>query len=262
MKVSLFLKKIQLPKAGRLLIKDYKMSKKEYYYFKKLFYEDNEQFFIEVNKSLNKEQLYLYLYVRFACDLYPNFKKRKISKKIYFNTFYDLTIWYQQCVRKKHKIGLIEEKWLALPLQMKIFRLGRLQFELDDQQDILHVHIPEKALFNARVCDEAFVMADKFFDEKYQLFDCTSWLLSTKLNRLLDSNSNILKFQNRFKIQKITYSFPQAEERIFKEIREDKENYPESTSLQRKAKQMILNHEDIGIGYGILERKEVKKIKV
>ena len=201
------------------------MTETFYQSFKELFYEDSKAFFAEADRRTDRERLYLYLYIRMAADLYPAFVEKGISGKVYVDTFYDITIWYNQCVKKKGVPGLVEERWLSLALRMKIFRLGRLQFE------------PE------------------FFGPEYTIFDCESWLLSPKLQKLLKPDSNILKFQNRFQIEKIIYPFRQAEERVFGRVREDKEQYPESTSLQRAVKAMVLTGEDVGIGYGVIYRK-------
>ena len=153
--------------------------------------------------------------------------------------------------------GIVEERWLSLPLQMKIFRLGRLQFEPDPENKVLHVHIPEGEPLLDEECGKSFAEADRFFGPEYTMYDCESWLLSPKLQKLLKSQSNILKFQNRFEVQKIIYPFRQAEERVFGEIREDKENYPEQTSLQRAVKQLVMTGEDVGIGYGVIDRNKL-----
>lgn len=256
METERLMENIHLPEEGRNCVQDFQMSEIAYEAWKKLFYEDKKAFFEEAQKRTDKEQLYLYLYIRFAADLYPEFIKRKISEEIYFDTFYDITIWYGQCVRKKKIPGLVEEHWLSLPLQMKIFRLGRLQFEPDKEKKILHIHIPEGEPLDDQACGESFMKADQFFGPEYSMFDCESWLLSPKLRKLLKPQSNILKFQNRFEVQKIVYLFRQAEERVFGEIREDKENYPEDTSLQRAVKNMVLSGEDIGMGYGVIYRNK------
>lgn len=257
MEIEKLMEEIQLPEEGRNCIRNFQMTESFYESWKKLFYDDRKQFFEEAQKRADKEQLYLYLYIRFAVDLYPVFVERQISDEVYFQTFYDFTIWFRQCMKKKKKPGLIEERWLSLPLCMKIFRLGRLQFEPDREKGIIHVHIPEGEPLDHAACGEAFQKADQFFGPEYQFFDCESWLLSPKLQNLLKPQSNILKFQNRFEVQDIVYPFRQAEERVFGEIRTDKENYPENTSLQKAVKKFVLTGDDIGMGYGILYRKNL-----
>ena len=63
-----------------------------------------------------------------------------------------------------------------------------------------------------------------------------------------------MKFQKRFQIQKVSYPYRQAEERIFGKVLESKEAYQEETSLQKKAKRYLLEGGDIGIGYGVIYR--------
>lgn len=257
MELETLMEKIQLPEEGRDCVRSFSMAEKVYQSWKNLFYEDRKTFFEEADKRADKGQFYLYLYLRLACDLYPAFVEKGISDRIYFDTFYDLTIWYKRCMETKGVPGVVEERWLSLPMQMKIFRLGRLQFETDLENKVLHVHIPEGEPLLDEDCGKAFEEADQFFGSEYTMYDCESWLLSPKLRQLLTPQSNIMKFQNRFKVEKIIYSFRQAEERVFGEIREDKENYPERTSLQRAVKQMVMTGEDVGMGYGVIYRNEL-----
>ena len=255
MTIETLMEKISLPKEGQDCVQDFPMTETFYQSFKELFYEDSKAFFAEADRRTDRERLYLYLYIRMAADLYPAFVEKGISGKVYVDTFYDITIWYNQCVKKKGVPGLVEERWLSLALRMKIFSLGRLQFEPDEDRHVLHVHIPEGEPLDDAACGESFAIAEEFFGPEYTIFDCESWLLSPKLQKLLKPDSNILKFQNRFQIEKIIYPFRQAEERVFGRVREDKEQYPESTSLQRAVKAMVLTGEDVGIGYGVIYRK-------
>ena len=76
------------------------------------------------------------------------------------------------------------------------------------------------------------------------------------LKEILPETSNIIRFQDFFEVTGTKYSFPQAEERIFGEILEDKGQYPEATSLQRKAKEYLLSRGDLGIGEGFFYSRE------
>lgn len=254
MEIETLMEKILLPDEGKTCVRTYSMTEAAYQSWKELFYKDTGAFFEEMGRRTDQEQCCLSLYVRMAADLYPEYVKQSISDQVYFDTFSDITIWYGHCLREKGIPGLAEIRWLALPLQMKLFRLGRLQFEPDPEKKILHVHIPEGEPLLDEACGKSFEEADRFFGPEYTMYDCESWLLSPKLRKLLKPESNILKFQNRFQVEKIVYPFRQAEERVFGAIREDKEHYPEQTSLQRAVKQMVLSGEDVGIGYGTIHR--------
>ncbi len=255
MNIEKLMEEIHLPEEGRECVRTFKMTREFYKSWKELFYKDKKEFFAEIENRKDKEQLLLYLYIKFAVEQYPEFVKNNISDQIYFDTFYDFTIWFKQCKKKTGKAGLMEERWLSLPLDMKIFRLGRLQFEKDPEKKILHVHIPEGESLSEEACTESFQQAEQFFGDTYEMFDCESWLLSPKLKELLDEDSSIIKFQNRFEIKDIIYTFRQAEERVFGEIREDREHYPEKTRLQRSLKRFVLEGKDVGMGYGIINRK-------
>lgn len=273
MTTELLMEKIMLPQKGQETVKQFALTEEEYREWKERFYKDRRMFFEQVSERKDKEKLVLVLYLRFAAELYDEFVKRGIPDQIYFDTFRDFTIWYQCCVKKNKECGLIEEWWLSLPLDLKIFRLGRLQFETGELPEdvkagkelwkkgskVLHVHIPEGEPLTEALCDESFAAADEFFGKEYEIFDCDSWMLSPALEKVLSEESNILKFQRRFQICSVSYKFRQAEERIFGEIRGDKENYPEHTSLQRKAKEYVLGGGRFGIGYGICRREYRKE---
>lgn len=163
-----FMKRIGLPQEGQLSVLKFKMSEKEYRNYQRLFYKDEIKFLQIVDNYAEKERLLLYLYVRFAIDLHKKYMERKISDKIYCDTFSDITIWFFHCMRQKHVVGLIEEKWLKLHLKMKLFRLGRLQFEIDEEEKRIHIHIPEGAPLSLEECDAAFEKAEKFFDDSFR----------------------------------------------------------------------------------------------
>lgn len=254
MTVEKLMEMIKLPEEERQAVTEFPIEESFYQAWKSLFYENSEQFFEETKKRTDKDLLLLVLYIRFAADRYKEFQKRGITDEVYFDTFFDITIW-AACHRKKFgTIGLMEEKWLSLALQNKIYRLGRLQFEPDEENGILHVHIPEGEGFTNEACEEAFQKAEAFFGPSFSMYDCESWLLSPALEEMLDENSNIIRFQKRFHILKTVYPFRQAEQRVFGEIREQKENYPENTSLQKALKRYVADGKDPGIGYGVIYR--------
>ena len=77
--------------------------------------------------------------------------------------------------------------------------------------------------------------------------------MSPHLREMLPSDSNIIRFQEMYEVVKVHYDYPQAEQRIFGDVLEDKERYPEDTSLRRAAKQYLMSGKDIGIGIGVID---------
>lgn len=83
---------------------------------------------------------------------------------------------------------------------------------------------------------------------------CDSWLLSPRLKEVLGEESNILKFQDMFEIVKIYETYPQAEQRVFLDVKKDKQQYPEDTGLRKKLKKYLIEGKNPGIGVGIIEK--------
>lgn len=94
---------------------------------------------------------------------------------------------------------------------------GRLNFEkltickadydvvLEKGDSAISVHIPGNEKMTPESVEESFKEAKEFFDNYYKdvdfkAFVCSSWLLDTGLDRFLKPESNILKFQQKFKI--------------------------------------------------------------
>jgi len=163
--------------------------------------------------------------------------------------------------------GLEELWWLGQSVKMKLFRLGRLQFEpvvikeflqgkdrtIAAGTHVLNVHIPAGVPLKYEECEESFAWSTRFFEGGYEAYICESWLMSPHLREMLPSDSNIIRFQEMFEVVKVHYDYPQAEQRIFGDVLEDKERYPEDTSLRRAAKQYLMSGKDIGIGIGVID---------
>ena len=257
MTLERFLEGIRFPEEGRKGIYSECFTEEEYFRWKVLFYEEEGEFFRRLEGCAGKAEKLLWLYVRFAVERYGDFREKGISEKIYFDTFYDFTIWYTVYKKRTGKPGLGEANWLALPLKGKIFRLGRLQFEpgimreIHPGEKVLHVHIPEGEPLNREKCIASFREARAFWDGEYAYFDCESWLLAPDLATLLPPESNIRQFQSLFALQRVSYERRQAEERVFGYVSEDVDGYPENTFFQSALKAYVKKHGNVGTGYGI-----------
>ena len=63
-----------------------------------------------------------------------------------------------------------------------------------------------------------------------------------------------LKFQDMFEIVKVYETYPQAEQRVFLDVKKDKQQYPEDTGLRKKLKKYLIEGKNPGIGVGIIEK--------
>ncbi len=264
MKIQELMDRIKLPEMAQQEACAHLLEEREYAYWHALFYKDTKEFLEKWKMSENHLKWVLAFYLQITCEVYKEYQKQNISDEIFNATFFDITLWAQECYRKYGYYGLEEAYWISVSVKMQLFRLGRLQFEpITTEEDmvgcgqtlkagtkVLNVHIPAGEKLDYSACLESFKQAEEFFGDAYEAYVCDSWLLAPKLKELLPDTSNIVCFQNLFDIAKVHYSFPQAEQRIFDDIREDKENYPEDTKLRKKAKAYICTGNDIGIGIG------------
>lgn len=268
MEILELMKRIRLPEeAGRAAVY-YLLEEKEYLFWKELFYKDNEEFLKRWKESEHHLQWILSFYLQLACEVYEEYKCKNIREEIFNASFYDITIWAKECYRKYGCWGLEEVCWIGKTSKMELFRLGRLQFEpiiLKEDLDgetvhlkagahLLNVHIPADGKMDYDECLESIEKAKVFFGDSFQAFICDSWLISPVLRELLPSESNIVKFMNLYEIVNVNFGTEQPEARIFGELRADKENYPEDSTLRRKTKPIFMAGKDTGVGVGVFYR--------
>ncbi len=208
--------------------------------------------------------------------LYSRYKSADIPDRVFFDTMSDITIWCNNCSKK----GVKNTAWLVNHLNFELFRLGRLQYQLVDfnrplfvdkdsipkdmEKKCIFVHIPQGEKLDFDACVNSLYEAVSFFDKyfpsfKYNYFVCESWLLSETNKEFMDENSNIIKFQSLFNIVGNMKYNKQGYERIFGKYRLFKNRYPTDTSLQKNAKNFILNGGKLGVGYGIIDKNNYKK---
>lgn len=263
-----FMTNIRLPKEAIDELNNYHMTEEEYEFWKALFWNDRDAFFRKLEECPDGKLKTLFLYVRFGMEMKQQFLDEGVSEEIYYDTFYDLTIW--SVWNKKHygSYGMAEARWYERLFERKVFRLGRLEFEkivLDEDltysggvlkkgEKVIGVHIPEGGPLDAKECDKSFCQAEKFFPEEYRVYTCFSWLTSPAVCDVLEEDSNIVRFQKRFEVVKVTDEFPLAERRVYGMVREDKSEYPEDTRLRRNLKQYLLDGKTFGIGLGVMKR--------
>lgn len=153
--------------------------------------------------------------------------------------------------------GFDRDFWTPRQLGCIIFRIGRLEYELQD--GLIDIHIPSGGTLERSAIAQSLTLGREFVSRFFPRWKnapmvCHSWLLSPTLAQLLPENSGIRIFQSFFHIT------PTGEEdRSFMEWcykREDLtlEELPENTSLQRKLKAHLL------AGNPFLDAKGVLKL--
>ncbi|MCD9874024.1 acyltransferase domain-containing protein [Streptomyces guryensis] len=126
--------------------------------------------------------------------------------------------------RRHHRAGVQAPWWLTHHFRGELYQLGRLQFErarhgqrtsrvlaaagLDvaPGTPCLNIHIPDYlGPLSPAACERSLALAAEFFglhhpEEKYRAALCHSWLLDAQLKEYLPADSNIVRFQDRFRV--------------------------------------------------------------
>ncbi len=163
--------------------------------------------------------------------------------------------------RKLEGIRLSQTLWGIYFINIRLIEVGRLQYEYCNNKKgkYIKIHIPkgDKLLYNEVLnsIKNSKKEIKKYFNiENYQYY-CESWLLSKDITKLLDSNSNIAKFQQLFDITEGKDAIKDILNFVFDLQQIDSYyNLPERTSLQSKIKDLLINGKEIHIGIGNLKK--------
>lgn len=214
------------------------------------------------------KNLLAYLY---CCEeLKRRYEEKGIDASILYATLQELVLWTKSRTRRSGKLCLTDLWWVKKTMTMKLFRLGRLNFCMGEEEHdlpqhglpkgapIIEVHIPRAPSLTAEDCAAALSQAKTFFATYFPEFDycemtCDSWLLDTVLKTMLKPESNILKFQQLFHVvlekpsdETLNYVLGRPTTR---ETVAEKEA---TTSLARKVKEHALAGLEFHEGYGII----------
>lgn len=232
----------------------------------------------------------LALVYAFLPEIWHKYNEKGINEKIFFDTMDDIKIWINDYYEKTGKYGLDELNWIMNHMNMKIFKLGRLQFqlfaycfsseyrkngtEIHFGDKVLNIHIPRGEKLDIVQCKNSVIKAVDFFNKYYpeysgNNFICISWLLYPGNINYMDENSNIIQFTKMFDIIDISNTPAPTFRWLFKkEVKNstllksykkhgtyyNTNELPLKTSLQIKAANYINNGGTFGEGKGILIR--------
>lgn len=195
--------------------------------------------------------------------------KRGIDKEITTATLKDVNLWIHNYFVQYNKLGIEQSPaqfgWLIRHYTGRIFRIGRLQFNISksairvpEGEYVIETHVPQGEPLDIEQCNMSFLMAKEFFRKHFPEYDLKyftfhSWLANPNLTKLLDANSNIVKFMKLWTVvDDIGDNSQQAIERVFglgfKYV--DINNAPENTGLQKKLKKYLIEGGNLDITYG------------
>jgi len=147
--------------------------------------------------------------------------------------------------------GLRTSGWLTLHFRGSIYQLGRLQFNrmqvraahvaeaFREGDGALGIHIPESGPLTVEACDDSFAQAQPFFSRHFpetptRVGICTSWLLDPQLADYLGPESNVRRFQRRFRLVGEGFDGDADVLRfVFHRIAPNIDELPQRTTLER-----------------------------
>ena len=216
----------------------------------------------------------LFSYLLYCEALEESYAEKGIPEDILLDTLKDIAVWTKTWSDLKGRLYLGELEWLKRHLEMRLFKLGRLQFcmaesenaipskRLAEGDNVIEVHIPEGEPLSAEACTRSLQRAREFFEFffpefSYSLFTCHSWLLDTSLDGYLKQGSNILSFAKLFTIVRqdpsdamFGYLFRWGAKR------EDVESIAPRSSLAAKVKSALTQNPVFFEGLGYIEKQQ------
>lgn len=224
------------------------------------------------NNGICSYTVHMLLFICMAQTLHIRYIKKAIDDKIFYDTMCDLRYKLEECKLIHGKIGTFVPGWYKGIFEMKIFALGRLQFEINntwfdcDVNDkhipkgtkVLSVHIPRTgAPLSHDLVIDSYRQAKEFFKDQFDnniIFICNSWLLYPWNREVLKDGSNLAQFYDDFTI------VSSAEYKNYSEVwrlfdclyDENPNNLPSDTSLRRAYIERIKNGLPIGYGIGVI----------
>lgn len=202
-------------------------------------------------------------YLECARRAFERYQQRSIPNAIYADTMKCFPRFLAECEKEQGRMYFNRGWWAYRQTSMQLFRIGALEYEFlsHEGKPALALHIPTDADLSGASVDRSLAQAEEFFstyypEYRYKYYTCNSWLLSPRIRPLLAGSSNILAFQNRFRLLRETPEDREFIQWLFQCPADTGcDRLPESTSLQRGVKALLLDGGSVGCAYGVMERK-------
>ncbi|MET7619599.1 acyltransferase domain-containing protein [Streptomyces sp. NPDC005408] len=206
-------------------------------------------------------------------------RERSVPDDISRRTLADLGRHMAVHRRRRGVGGLSIPGWLALHFRGEIYQLGRLQFQrsrlggrtgeavraaglpFGPEDFALDVHVPGfLGPITPEACDRSLALGREFFarhfpEEPYRIAVCHSWLLDPQLAGYLPEESNIIRFQDRFRT---AYEIKEADDGdavgfVFGDPELPPDTLPRRTTLERAIGDHLRAGRHWHCGHGWLE---------
>lgn len=276
------LKEIDMPEemtAALTKVPDKAKTELIYGIYDELIHKDNYATFAEKMKVLandsdkNSGLTALTIYLIATKTTWGNYKKAGISHEIFIDTIKCLKRFSDEYKFRTGTLGFDEFYCIWKRIKCRIFRLGRLEFEILkwDRKDlydnaecyvkngeyVLNIHIPSGEKLLHEDCIASYQFAEHFFKNYFPQYTfkqrvCYSWLLGSWLKNILTPETGIIQFQNDFKLLEEDENNISVIKRVFGKYYDNPSDYPENTSLERSIRNMLMNGQPLTVGLGVL----------
>lgn len=216
--------------------------------------------------------VYMLLFICMGKELKNRYFQRGIAEEIFYDTMRDLRYKLDECRLIYDKCGTFVPVWYNGFFEMRIYALGRLQFEINHTwfecevsgkhipkgTKVLSVHIPRTGMpLNHNLVIDSYKKAKEFFKNEFNdeiIFICNSWLLYPWNRTVYKEGSNLAQFFDDFTIVS-SGEYQNYSEcwRLFDCLYDgNPNNLPNDTSLRRAFIERIQNGQPIGHGTGVI----------
>ncbi|PWV95549.1 hypothetical protein DFQ01_12620 [Paenibacillus cellulosilyticus] len=195
-----------------------------------------------------------------AEEAHKEYKKRGISETIFVDTMKFCTRFIEEHYTVYGTYAFTWGWWFPRQISLHEFRIGELEYEMieKDEKKLINIHIPADANMGQDRLRKSYEDAREFFATYFPEYAqsemvCDSWLLAPILAQLLPENSNIVRFQKAFDLIRVDETNDSSIRWVYGRTDLPVQELPESTSLQKKIKAILLEGSTIGAAYGRLQ---------
>jgi hypothetical protein len=152
-----------------------------------------------------------------AENMHKEYEKHNIDENLFNEMIAPIKSRIESTYLEKGNFLLGDVEWYRLHLAGRLFRIGRLWFDLKELNcdipaksvkrgdNVVGIHVPGGKPLIYEDCVDSIRRAKEFIslhfpDFSYRYMTCISWLLSDKNADLLGEGSNVLKFATLFEI--------------------------------------------------------------
>lgn len=164
--------------------------------------------------------------------------------------------------RNYNSVRISQMLWSYYFIRVRLIEVGRLQYELletNQYESIIKIHIPSGGKLDYNAVVDSINLSKQRLKKIYKIdnlcYKCSSWLLSNKLDEIIDKNTNIHKFYSLFDVKDGDDCTNDILNFVFK--LKECNNYSilsEETNLQKIIKKELINGTIFNIGIGTLRR--------